>query len=286
MKSYIRVIVAVLLLGVVLFTCGRYGADEDEQGRHEAYLRELVSDEDSLDAIVRNYLKQRGINSERIAIGYHNFITGETYQLNPDTAFFSGSLYKVPLVMLYSDALGRGTLHMNQLLTYSDTAYEEGGPVGEIYVPGDRIPLKQLLYDTIVYSDNTAARILFQALGGWDTFRTQIQGYSLNDMDEHFYENTFTISYTQDVLLHLYEHQDAYALLLDDMKVANPNAYLKQKVDITIAQKYGSYDLYEHAIGIVYGDHPYSISIFTELGVSGMDVIGDLNLICYTYANK
>lgn len=49
-------------------------------------------------------------------------------------------------------------------------------------------------------------------------------------------------------------------------------------------QKYGYYDIYNNAAGIVYGDHPYSIAIFTSLGNQNT-VIGDINAICYAYFN-
>ena len=41
----------------------------------------------------------------------------------------------------------------------------------------------------------------------------------------------------------------------------------------------------EIAAGIVYGEHPYSIAIFTSLNEDGIRVIGEINELCYEYFN-
>lgn len=91
-------------------------------------------------------------------------------------------------------------------------------------------------------------------------------------------------SFVSDVLSYLYKHSNDYTQLIADLKNAMPDDYLATSVDAEIAQKYGNYGIYKNAAGIIYGDHPYSIAIFTSLGNQNT-VIGDINAICYAYFN-
>jgi len=68
------------------------------------------------------------------------------------------------------------------------------------------------------------------------------------------------------------------------MKNAMPNNYLDLRINTHAAQKYGSFDYAENVAGFVEEVNiPYSIAIFTTLGTNGVNVIGDINQICFEY---
>ena len=69
------------------------------------------------------------------------------------------------------------------------------------------------------------------------------------------------------------------------MKKATPNDYLASSIQPEIAQKWGLQSVYRNAAWIVYGEHPYSIAIFTSLNEDGIRVIGEINELCYEYFN-
>ena len=255
--------------------------DEGEELQENAYTGDL-------ETMIQNYLLDQGIDEREVAICYQNLVTNEVYELNADEYFLSGSIYKVPLAMLYYEQINAGEIDERASLLYTANSYEEGGPVGYTYSVGSYVPLPTLLYHTIISSDNTAARILFNHLGGWETYRDMIKKYDEEDTDsEEFYENEFTAHYTNEVLYYLYNHADEYTELIENMKLTCMDSYLNQNLEISIAQKYGSYDYAENAIGIVFGDTPYIISIFTSLSYGdGIQVVGDLNELCYNYTNS
>ena len=64
--------------------------------------------------------------------------------------------------------------------------------------------------------------------------------------------------------------------------------YITKAVDyFDIAQKYGEYDKYEHAIAIVYSKQPILIGIYTELWNNGAkEIIKDLSRIMVDYAER
>ena len=237
--------------------------------------------EDIMDQIY-NYLTQAQIDTSALAISIYDFETQTTYEHNSDINFISASLYKVPLAMLFYDFIEEGSMKISDTLPYCSSCYEEGGPIGYTYKIGDRITLEELLYDVIVYSDNTAGHILFEYLGGWDQFRSLMQKYSDIVLDEDaLLYNMFTSSYANDVLCYVYQHEDTYTSLIEHMKLVYPNDYLNASTTTSIAQKYGSYETAENSMGIIYDTHPYAITIMTNLGSDGIQVIGDINGIVY-----
>ena len=80
-----------------------------------------------------------------IAAGYCNLVTGETHYYNGDNYMVSGSMYKIPLNMLFLDWIDEGELTMeSNILGY---------------------PYSTLLDGTIIHSDNDMARVLWTYAG-------------------------------------------------------------------------------------------------------------------------
>ena len=221
---------------------------------------------------------------DQIAICVSDF-TSIVYEYNADTNFIAASTYKVPLAMIYYEKVNQGEIALTDEYVYEASHYEEGGPVGDSYDVGSSIDLETLLYYMIFYSDNTAAHILFENLGGWIQFKTLCLQYTNLEVDDAFlsYQNVFTARYMNDVMTYLYENRSSFTALIEDMEAYNGYGYLSQYVDAEIAQKYGYYETAVNSVGIVFSDEPYSIVIYTSLGATGVEHIGKINEICYTY---
>ena len=239
-----------------------------------------------LEERIDTYLSENGISTDSLQYCIEDLETHTRYTHDADQNVFAASVHKLPLAMIYYEKINNGEFTLDTLFTYEASHYEIGGPIGSDYQAGDQIPLSELLHDLIIYSDNTAGHILFENLGGWISFKETITKYSNTTQEDYFYsgENVLNASYVSDVLAYLYTNSDQFTQLLTDLKNAKPNEYLAASVDAEIAQKYGNYDVYNNVAGIVYGQHPYSIMIFTSLGTQST-AIGDINAICYAYFN-
>lgn len=243
-----------------------------------------------LAALVNDFLAEQGVDTTQLGIVIEDFESGGSYSLNATTYFTAASTYKLPLAMIYYDKLATGALSPEDTLYYDASCYEEGGTIGYDYQPGDAISLEALLHEMIVESDNTAAHILYENLGGWMAFKKDIAYYSAAPVSEddsvyYSYENMFTADYMSDVLAYLYAHEENYGTLLEDMLASRPDDYLNAKVGDKMAQKYGQYEMAENAVGLAMEGHPYSIAVYTALGYTGSVLIGDLNDIVWTYFN-
>lgn len=243
--------------------------------------------QEDLEELISAYLEQNNISEDSVQYCIEDLETNERYVHNETENVTAASIYKLPLAMIYYEKIAAGELDENTLFTYEANHYESGGPIGTTYAPGAQIPLEELLHCMILYSDNTAGHILYENLDGWVGFKKAITKYSEDEQEDYFfsYDNVLNASFIGDVLNYLYAHEDIFATLLEDMKKATPNDYLASSIQPEIAQKWGLYSVYRNAAGIVYGEHPYSIAIFTSLNENGIRVIGEINELCYEYFN-
>lgn len=256
--------------------------NKKETAALQSQLRQTLQDK------ITAYLQENEIESDQIGIFIEGFKNGVTFEENPDQYFTAASTYKLSLAMVYYDQIAAGQRQLTDTLVYGSDYAEDDGPVAWDHEHGEELPLSLLLNSLIVYSDNSAANILWEGLGGWESYKQLDAEYSSVPLTEEFYSdaNLLTPRYGHDLLTRLYHDPEKYGDLLRDLKQAEPGNYLRITVNEEIAQKYGAFDDANNILGIVYGKQPYSIAIYTQLNSWGTTVISDLNKIVYDTFNE
>ena len=249
---------------------------------------EPMEDED-LKLLIESEMTKYGFNENNFAFFYYNIDDKKYYFYNEDSYFTAASTIKVPVAMYYYDEINAGTYTTDSKLLYEQGDYEAGGgTTASLYSVGDYVPLDFLLEQAIINSDNTAVNILIGNLG-YSNARKDITKYSDEIVPEDFYSNNITSAgYAYDVINYLYEHQDSYQKLIEDMKQSSMGMYLKEYItDYDVAHKYGSYGGYVHDYGIVYGEKTYLVGIFTRNITDSDEVIAQISLdiLNYTLGN-
>lgn len=216
-----------------------------------------------------------------------DLVSGDRYRHNHRREFIGASMYKLPMAMLYYDAIARGEFALSQPLLYEDWMTETGGPVEEFFLPGEQIELEYLLEVLIVASDNTAGHMLYWHYGGWEAMRQAGLKYTDRPSAPNYYavENYLTANYMADVLVYLYHHRADYRQLLQFMSQGFAEDYLNSVMAHSTYQKTAFYDGMLGAAGLVLRDHPYAIVVFTELDWLGNEFIGRMNQLAYDYFN-
>lgn len=242
---------------------------------------------DPLQAQIHEYLASVEVDLENIAYMITNYETGETWVHNESVPFQSGSVYKLPLAMLYYDGINQGYIDPSKELEYAEWIKETGGVISENYEYEDTLPLWEVLDYVILYSDNVAGHMLYSNYGGWSYMRGEATRYSQYKDEELYYElgSYFTARYLNDVLAHLYNNQSAYSRLIWQLGVAAPETYLNSASYGLTHQKIGNVAYLYNAAGIVFAEHPYSIVVMTAFGEFGHEVMGEMNRIVYDYLN-
>ena len=205
--------------------------------------------------IVEAFFKEYGVDPDTVACGWCNTVTGEEQYLNGDQYMVSGSMYKVPMNMIFTEKVYKGEITWNT------------------FVGGYRY--EYCLHATIVDSNNDVAKGMWDYLGGYQPYRHILAPYMGEDpdtVDEKFYENNFSTPRQMIYSLKLLATEsERFPRLIDEMLQAEPNAYFKEhKHNYDIAHKYGYYPepsgspVYLNDCAIIYTEEPVCIVLFQK----------------------
>lgn len=235
--------------------------------------------------IIEDYLTTNDIDTDRIAIYFHDFKNNSIYKLNENVYFEVASLYKLPLAVMFYDMINNREIDPDSSFVYQSYMTEEEDLSSGRYFFGESIKVKDLLHDMIFYSDNSASHILFENMGGWGEFCQRFENYTTidNQFYDYLYTNYFTAAQLNDFLDYVYKNRERFSLLLKDMKDAEPNSYFNQNegMEQVYHQKYGSYEGVVSSCGFYLGDNPFSLVIITNDSPDGLKIVSDLAEIIY-----
>ena len=253
-------VAAALCLVLTLVPCALAETDERFEGK---------SWEEVTDAFLNSYgAYEQGV----FGIAYRNTVTGEEHYINPDEFIPVGSVYKIPLNMIFCERIANGEMTL-------DT---------EIF----GIPYSQLLRGTVIDSNNDNAKTLWDSTGSYHRYRELIAPYMGEDpetVDYKFYENNFfTAREMLACLRTLYENQDRFPYLIDMLLEAEPNNYFhRDEHRFAIAHKYGynteMYHIYVSDSGILYTTDPILLVCLTDNTPQAYDLIAQLAVLMCDY---
>ena len=205
--------------------------------------------------IVDEFLAGHRAAPESVACGWCNTVTGEERYHNGDQYMVSGSMYKVPMNMIFTEKVHKGEIGW------------------DTFVGGYRY--EYCLHATIVDSNNEVAKGMWDYLGGYQPYRHILAPYMGEDpdtVDEKFYENNFSTPRQMIYALKLLQTEsERFPKLIDEMLQAEPNKYFRERAhDYDIAQKYGywpdpnSWHVSLNDCAIIYTEEPICIVIFID----------------------
>ena len=235
-------------------------------------------DSAAIEKMVDDYLTRKGIGKDRVGIGFCYTATGDEWFLNPDTWFYPGSMYKVPLMMILSERL-------------------RDGQIGEDTQIGG-LDLDTVYRYILVNSNNDYAhavrRFLIDGQGGDEIWRKEAQQYArIDKYDERYMLYCyFSPRYMTQVMETLYNDPDRFPKVLDNLLQAEQGHYFRLPDEMhvyDVAQKYGSYidnenSNWNHTTGIIYTPNPFIITVMTKNVGGSEQVIADLGVLFKDYA--
>ena len=231
---------------------------------------------DGLEPILLDYMSAHNLSEENFSLGFYDTGTGTTYYFCEDAWHVAGSMYKLPLNMVYTDLIAEGLRRPS-------------AGVGGYTIEG-------AMYNSMVYSDNDAAHALLDGLlpdydSSWADMWHSLARYT--DLDPATFparqhvDNLMTPHFMIETLKYLYDNSVQYAGVLENMHKANRGNYLRYTYEgpYEIAHKYGSYQGWLNDCAIVYTPKPFLLVVFTRYALpSGERVLSDLRDICIAYA--
>ena len=231
-----------------------------------------------LSSLVETYLRENGLDASLVGVSFYCPDTGESWDFNGDQSFYSASLYKVPLAMIYAEKISAGEMG-------SDT---------ELF----GLKVEDLEYEILVNSDNDLAYSMLCYLGEPSAVRALFCRYA--DLPEDYYDwsfygmSDFTPRFMTEVLKTLYEEESRFPGVMSLMKQAQPGHYfrLDPAMDsLVIAQKYG-YLLesdgsgWSHCAGIIEAETPFILTVMTRYPGMGETIAADLACLFHDYVSE
>ena len=210
--------------------------------------------------ITEEFVSAAGGDEDSVSIGYCNTVTGEEHYYAGDRYRDAGSMYKVPLNMVFCERIAAGELDWDS--------------------PVRGYSYKYMLHSTIVDSNNENAKQLWLEVGRGEErpypyYRRTIapyMGVDPDNVDDKYYENNF---FTAEQVIHclklLYENPDRFPGIIDEMKVAERSRFfLQHEQSVEVAHKYGlnyinnGNTLVLNDCGIIYTEDPFCLVVCTE----------------------
>ena len=215
MRNWKKFFAALLMLAMLLPLAPAAVAEGEEDVARFA--------DRSWEEIVDEFLAEHHADPASVACGWCNTVTGEEHYHNADQYMVSGSMYKVPINMIFTEKVHNGEISW------------------DTFIGGYRY--EYCLHATIVDSNNDIAKGMWDYLGGYQPYRHILAPYMGEDpdtVDEKFYENNFFTPRQMIYALKLLATEsERFPKLIDEMLQAEPNKYFKERAhDYDIAQKF------------------------------------------------
>ncbi|MBF0746564.1 serine hydrolase [Gemella sp. 19428wG2_WT2a] len=236
----------------------------------------------SLEEVVKEFMKEQGIEEGQIAISYKDITSGELISYNETQAMRAGSTYKLPLAMLIKDKVDAGQLSMDERYDISETGFELASEhLAYMKQFSGAMKISDMWEYALMYSENTPAYKMAELLGGYESAYSQFSKYGYSEKSEiktfslENPTNYTTTDYYIQVLEYLYNNQERYSEIIKYVEESFPNDYYKKYLPgLRIIQKPGFSKEAINVSAIVYEEKPYLVAIYTRyLGGSNENTI-------------
>ena len=242
----------------------------------------------SMDELIEVTMAEFGVDESQVSLQYTNFKTDESYTINESTFQTAASTIKLPLAVMYVDAIEEGYVDWDTEVTYTYADYEEGdGTITAAVASGTgqaAYTIEDLIANALMYSDNTATNMLiryYNELYGSETYKTSIASSVDVAIDEAFYSDNVASAELLSAYYDLLATDDAYQPIVDYLLDASPDRLFTTYVNSSLmANKYGNYGTALNDGGIYYenDEAQYSLVALTDGLTDGTGFLENLNL--------
>lgn len=208
----------------------------------------------------------------KASVAYFDLTTGfdYAYEKSQYSSYYAASTTKTLAALYVYIKASRDEINLNTTMKYTSKYSYTASKGMKTHKYGEEISLKTLVKYAIIYSDNSAYRMLLDYVGRkelYDFYKKEYNLYTdfkVDDFGNISLEKGITyMTILNDFINNngeLGKELQSYFLNAEQNDVALPD------LGIEAVHKYGQYSQYYHDIGIVYDEHPYIVVILTLEG--------------------
>lgn len=242
----------------------------------------------SIDELIEATMAEFGVDESQVSLQYTNFKTDESYTVNESTFQTAASTIKLPLAVMYVDAIEEGYVDWDTEVTYTYADYEEGdGTITAAVGSGTgqaAYTIEELMSDSLMHSDNTATQMLisyYNEVYGSNAFKTNVANSVDVTIDDEFYDNNVISAELLSAYYNLLATDGTYQPIVDYLLNTSPDRLFTTYVNSSLmANKYGNYGTALNDGGIYYenDEAQYSLVALTDGLTDGTGFLENLNL--------
>ena len=285
-----------LLVFALIFSVVHVSASSSVQATTTISNKKLPSDDNDKDDlpnydVLRTQLEDYiGTRPGKVSVYVKDFATGETLNLNSDQVYVAASTIKLPLVLYIYELAAQGKINLDAKLTYTPEYYAQGTGIlqGELF--GGQYTIRELSRLSMEYSDNVAWKMLLDFMGQDKlTAYEKSLGAKATGGDNGLYITTpEDMGIYLERLLNFSEEKPEYG---NEVLHYMANSIFSEGIpqdlpdDIVVAHKMGALNDKFHDVGIVFGNRPYIIAIFTDEAWEevSLQTLADVSRIVYNF---
>ena len=243
---------------------------------------------DSMADVIEDTMVEFGVDESQISLEFINYQTGESYTVNENNFQTAASTIKLPLSVIYVDAIDEGTIDWDTEVPYTYADYEEGdGTITAAVGNGTgqaAYTIEELMADSLMHSDNTATNMLisyYSEVYGSGAFKTNVANSVDVTIDDAFYDDNVVSAELLSAYYNLLATDDTYQPIVDYLLNTSPDRLFTTYVNSSLmANKYGNYGTALNDGGIYYenDEAQYSLVALTDGLTDGTGFLENLNL--------
>lgn len=283
-----------LLVFALIFSVVHVSASSSVQATTTISNKKLPSDDNDKDDlpnydVLRTQLEDYiGTRPGKVSVYVKDFATGETLNLNSDQVYVAASTIKLPLVLYIYELAAQGKINLDAKLTYTPEYYAQGTGILQGEPFGGQYTIRELSRLSMEYSDNVAWKMLLDFMGQDKlTAYEKSLGAKATGGDNGLYITTpEDMGIYLERLLNFSEEKPEYG---NEVLHYMANSIFSEGIpqdlpdDIVVAHKMGALNDKFHDVGIVFGNRPYIIAIFTDEAWEevSLQTLADVSRIVY-----
>ncbi len=259
-----KALLLIVALAIVVFALKINQKDSAPQSPNFSIIHQFTKpkQQDSLQSL---FIESTKTLPERYGIYIKNLKSGKTYELGAKESFRSASLYKLAVMYKAYDALDKGQIQKDEVLS------EEVANPAEIQGGDENSPvyltIEGALYSAITISENYSAILLAEKLG-WENIHSYLKNQNIQGINLLTDEPTVTAYAIAELLEKIYRNQAVNRVSSEQMRKLLFAQKINDRIpkylpdDIKVGHKTGELDFLRHDAGIVLGKKSDYIFVF------------------------
>lgn len=203
----------------------------------------------------------------RYGITYIDLATGEMVNVNDKVEFIAASTSKLPINVLLYKNIEAGKVKLEDKLVYKQEDLEYGTGIIQKSAFGTQYTVRETSKLSIRKSDNCGVNMLIRLLG-IENVRQYIDdvGGQVHYGSRHRSCPYDMAQIAQDLYKLYLNNEGVYGELINNMENTDWSDRIDAKLpaEVKVAHKIGNQKVTSNDVGIVFGTHPYILSIMTE----------------------